>query len=279
MSACILFACTCLDRNRLFVVNEFINAFKQNFSDVDIYTGINYGSIDDIENILDESGLNIQYKRIVDPKKYTASDAGAYQMAIRLLLDSNKEYDNYWFIHTKGSVNGHSDYLRGWYIEHLLNKRQHVEYFMTHGIGSYGLLATYANPLDFPSEDYNIDIPLVSNEITDDFICTKMPYFYIHSMYVIAKGPMSVFLKSISYKFFEHPLNKYFFEGAMPYIASRTGYFTYVDNMVSAHTDTDLRLPAYEWILRNQREELTGYLTMPMRLYKFEQLNPPYLPC
>ena len=277
MSSCILFACTCLDTDRLFVINEFIDSFKQHFNDVDIYTGINYGSVPEVESILDESNLNIQYKRITDKNMYTASDAGAYQAAMKLLVDSNKEYDNYWFIHTKGAVHSHSDYLRSWYIEHLINRRSHVENFMSYGIGSYGMLATYSNPDITSNEDYSIEIPLVSNEITEIFTCSKMPYFYIHSLYVIGKGPMAVFLQNITDKFFESKLNMYFFEGAMPYIASRTGYFTYVDHMISAHTSADLSLVAHEWILQNKKEDLTKYLNLPYRTYQFDQLTPQQL--
>lgn len=277
MKTCIVFACTCLSDDRLFVVEQFVNSFNQNFQDSDIYIGINYGSVSSVEAVLDKLTANVKCIRVTDEKMYTKSDAGAYQAALKLLVESNQRYDNYWFLHTKGGVNAHSDYLRGWYIDHLINNRQHVESIMQTGVGSYGMLATHSDPWHQGSENYDIEIPLFSNVITDIFTCTKASYFYIHSIYVIGKGPMDIFLDNITDKFFNVKLNMYFFEGAMPYIASRTGYFPYVDNMISAHTDVDLRMYAYEWILQNRKEELTKYLTLPYRLYKFEQLMPPQL--
>lgn len=277
MKVCIVFACTCLSDDRLFVVKQFVDSFNKNFQDSDIYVGINYGSVLSVEAELDRLTANTKYTRVTDEAMYTRSDASAYQAALKLLVESNERYDNYWFLHTKGIVNTHSDYLRSWYIKHLIDNRQHVESIMQTGVGSYGMLATFSDPWKQGNENYDIEIPLFSNDITDVFTCTKVPYFYIHSMYVIGRDPMDIFLDNITDRFFSTKLNMYFFEGAMPYIASRTGYFTYVDNMTSAHTSVDLRTYAQEWILQNKKEGLAEYLNLPYRLYNFEQLTPPQL--
>ena len=149
MSSCIIFAVAILSKDREFVLRRFLETFKLKFPDSDLYIGINPGSIDNIECIINEYSLNTQIAK-VDVSLYNKSDASAYQAALKLLYNSGKKYNNYWFVHTKSGVNSHSDYLREWYINNFLSRRSYIENFINmKDIGSYGMLGVELNHLKF----------------------------------------------------------------------------------------------------------------------------------
>ena len=89
MSSCIIFAVAILSKDREFVLRRFLETFKLKFPDSDLYIGINPGSIDNIECIINEYSLNTQIAK-VDVSLYNKSDASAYQAALKLLYNSGK---------------------------------------------------------------------------------------------------------------------------------------------------------------------------------------------
>lgn len=277
MKSCVIFSCTVFSLDRIHVLNEFIDTFKNHFSDCDFYIGVNYGSIPEVEEVLRESKLNIKVGRVLDPMYYTESDAGAYQAALKLLWESNQRYDSYWFVHTKGAVNTYSDYLRYWYIENYLKNRIEVDEIINKGVGSYGMLAVHTPPGHYnPFPD--VEVPLFENVITSEFPFPKIEYFYIHTLYTIGRKPMDVFLDTITSGFFNTKLNRYYFEGVFPYLVCRTGHYPYINNIIDCN-GVDLMPEIRRWISVNNLESLNEHLSLPVRRYDFAQQSPPLLLC
>lgn len=276
-NSCIIFACTIVDETRLHVLHKFLTAFKTKFSDSDIFIGINHCSVYQIEDIINSYELNVVFMQRCDESMYSFSDASAYQLALRGLYAATKEYDNYWFVHTKSGVNAHSDYLADWYIHNFLGNRGSVETFVSDntGIGSYGMLG-----LEFDDEKYykdtDCEIHLFNNTLTDRLPCTHANFFYIHSIYMISKLPMQQFFKHVSDTWFTTKLDRYYFEGVFPFIVSRTGYFPYIENRYSC-TATDLQEGIDNWIFVNNLEKYKKYTNIFKTAYIFHQLQPPYV--
>jgi hypothetical protein len=273
--SCVIFSCTILNRDRLFVLHQFITEFKESYSDCDIYVGINYNSISEVEDVLVNSGLSIIYQRSTE-ELYTFSDASAYQMALKLLKFNNKQYTNYWFVHTKGSVNSHSDYLRGWYIENLIKRRTHIEKFLddNSGIGSYGILGLEYN-ITKTYDERDEFIPLSENVLTAELPYTHINLFYIHTLYVIRNVCISKFLEIIPDVWFDTKLNRYYFEGVFPFIVSRMGYYQYLSNSKTMN-GIDTTQIYTNWIYENNLIEHIPYLNLYNTNFNFNQLNPPY---
>jgi len=274
MSSCIIFAATILSEDREFVLRRFLETFKSKFSDSDFYIGINPGSLDNIENIIGEYKLNSQIAR-ANESLYSKSDASAYQIALKLLYNSNKKYDNYWFVHTKSGVNSHSDYLREWYINNFLNRRNYIENFINiEDVGSYGILGLeYDLNRDYLETD--IEINLWKNNISDELPYTHANFFYIHTLYVLTHEPIKIFFNLITDSWFNSKLDRYYFEGVFPFITSRSGYFPYLENRISMN-GIDLLPYQLDWLKNNHLESKYGHLVNKFKTnYIFNQLHPP----
>lgn len=273
---CIVFACTILTEDRLFVLKEFLNQFEKNFIDSDVYVGINPGSVPSVETVLKESNLNIVAVGRASSELYTLSDASAYQMALKFVKDSGRLYDTSWFIHTKGGVNSHSDYLRKWYIDNLLADRNYIETFLSEntGIGSYGLLGVEYDTNRVYSET-DTEVPLFENKLSEELPYTHVNFFYIHTLYVIKGEVLNKFFSTITDKWFNSKLDRYYFEGVFPFIVSRSGYFPYISNRRSMN-EVDLSQMHNSWISENNLLPYSKYLDTYRTDYTFNQLSPPY---
>ena len=95
MKSCVIFSCTIVKPERLIVLHKFIESFKQNFSDADFFIGINPNSVNEVEDIISSTGLNIISMNRATNELYSESDASAYQIALKGLLNSNNSYENY----------------------------------------------------------------------------------------------------------------------------------------------------------------------------------------
>ncbi|CAB4155290.1 hypothetical protein UFOVP1307_161 [uncultured Caudovirales phage] len=277
MKSCVIFACTIISEHRLIVLHDFLESFKQNFLESDFYIGINPISLPQVENIINESGLNVISINRCSELLYSQSDASAYQIALKSLYESKNSYENYWFIHTKSGVNEHSNYLRDWYIHNFLGNKNSIESFIinTPDIGSYGMLGLeYDESKNYSETDCEIDI--FKNTLTVDLPNTHANFFYIHTMYVINKKPMDVFFKLVTNIWFETKLDRYYFEGVFPFIVSRSGYFPYLENQFSC-TRVDLQPYINQWIMTNNLEKYKNYTNIFKTTFTFHQLNPPYV--
>ena len=277
MKNCIIFSCTIISEHRIDVLRRFLQTFQTHFSDCDIFVGINPVSLNIVEAVIESYGLNIKSIDRCPIELYCESDASAYQIALKRLLESGNEYENYWFVHTKSGVNEHSNYLREWYIDNFLSKRQSIESFInnTPDIGSYAMLGLeYDDLREYTETDCDIDI--FKNTITDKLPYTHANLFYIHTLYVINKKPMQIFLSLISNKWFETKLDRYYFEGVFPFIVSRSGYFPYLENQYSCSSN-DLQPYIEQWINTNNLEKYKNYTNIFKTNFTFNQLYPPYV--
>lgn len=275
--SCIIFACTILSEDRLFVLKEFLDEFRKDFYDSDIYVGINPESVKSVEDLFIESKLNIVAMERAPSSLYDFSDASAYQMALKLAKSVGKSYENYWFIHTKGAVNPYSNYLRKWYIDNLMQDRAYIEGFMSKhtDIGSYGLLGLEYDANRSYSET-DVEVSLFEDNITESLPYTHAKFFYIHSLYVIKGNIIDSFFSLITDKWFDSKLNKYYFEGIFPFIVSRLGYFPYLSNRISMN-GADLMSYQDSWIYENNLISYEKYKEIYRTNYNFDQLKPPYV--
>jgi len=271
-NSCVILACSIFSKDRLFVLREFLKSIEKNFSESDVYIGINYSSIAEVEEVIKEYNINCTLSRLEDESRYSQSDASAYQLALKLLKDSNKKYEYYWFVHTKSGVNSHSDYLRTWYIEKLIGRKTHIEDFLSHNrdFGSYGLLG-----LEFDEnrnyQETDTEIHLFENIKTEALKYNHAPFFYIHSLYVVNRDCIQTFFDNISDRWFSSKLDRYYFEGVFPFVVSRSGYIPYLANRISC-IGTDLKPIIDNWISKELSKSISvNYETS----YHFNQLNPP----
>lgn len=275
MSSCILFACS-VKPGREFVLRYFLDAFNKIHKTSDLYIAINPFSSIETENIINEYELNktISY---VDPELYSNSDASAYQLCLKLLYNSGKKYDNYWFIHTKSGFNSHSDYLRDWYINNFILERKQIEDFLysNKNIGSYGLLGLeYDNNRVYQETD--VEISLWNNNISKELPYSHAKFFYIHTIYCLSNNPINKFFSLITDTWFNSKLNQYYFEGVFPFIVSRSGYFPYLENRYSMN-GIDLIYYIQDWIDENKLVHHSNLVDKFKTSYLFNQLQPPYV--
>lgn len=280
--SCVIFSCTILSEERLFVLRSFLEEFKKDFMDSDLYIGINYNSVQPTEDIIESYELNVKKMGRASEELYSYSDASGYQLALKYAKDSNVSYDTYWFVHTKSGVNSHSDYLKDWYINNFLSNRINVEKFLSDhtNIGSYGMLSLAYD--EFRSyQEQDTEISLFENVLTDTLPYTHANFFYIHTIYAIKGVVVDKFFKLITDTWYSSKLDRYYFEGVFPFIVSRLGYFPYVSNGMDLSGKSVVELNV-DWINKNKLLSHNEYINLHKTNYIFNnQLLPPnnYTPC
>ena len=275
--SCVIFSCTVLSEDRLNALREFLIEFKKDFFDCDFFIGINADSVLLVEDIIQEYDLNIVGMSRVTHSLYSHSDASAYQIALKLLRDSGNRYETCWFVHTKGVVNNHSNYLRVWYIDNFLSNKLNVEKFLFENkdIGSYGMLSLAYDPHKVYQEK-DTEVPLFQNVITKELPYTHAYFFYIHSIYAIKGHIVNYFFKLITDYWFNTKLDRYYFEGVFPFLVSRLGYFPYVSNGLDMDGKS-LALINNSWLTDNNLlNKYSEYIHLHKTNYNFNQLQPPY---
>jgi len=217
----LIFASYVPTKNKMYIIHEMFDVYRQYFSDCDIYVGINGNLcpeyIEYLESLKDD--LNIIYS-ITPTELETPSDVSAYQTALKLLHDSGKTYEYIWFGHTKGMVNNSSE----WRIDFLNNffkKRKEITNLLeTCDAGTYSLyLAKYAGTIKF-------------KDVLQQYYKFKKPYFYtylyLYTFYVIKGKYIHNFLNNCDPSFYNTNLisngaDIYMFERDIPHIAWRQG--------------------------------------------------------
>lgn len=213
----IVFASFVQDKSAMYVVEELFNTFIKNFSNTDIYVGINGTPCPEYIEYLDKlrTTLNITYAFV--PKSIeVASDTSAYQIALKLLKDSNKTYDLIWFGHTKGICHS-TPKIRHDFIENFLSQRVSITNLLSNSTaGTYSLyLAKFIGCERFTN-------------ILEDYFEFKRPnflsYLYLYTFYVIKGSYVHDFVNNCNPLFFETNLRDiYVFERDFPQIAWRQG--------------------------------------------------------
>ncbi len=266
MKSCIVFAVSIFDVNKLHVLSEFLDIFKQNYSDCDFYIGINYNSIAEVESVIESYNLNAVIERLTNSELYCGSDASAYQLALKLLKESKKSYDLYWFAHTKGAVNSRPT-ERAMYISKLFLNRLHIEtMFKTNrDLGSYAIrgVSRSAGHHDWSTFNRDHEIDICSNTISKEMPFSHVNWSYIETMYVLNKQSIEIFLSLTTNTFYNTKIEEpCYFEIILPWIVSRCGYFPYVLESSCFFGERNLNEITKEWICVNQLNHLNNYLSL-----------------
>lgn len=209
--------------NRLYIGQEFLHRFKQDFKDCDLYMGINPGTMTEFKDLLELSKKDFNNLEFVDVPAdlYTRSDASGFQASLKLLKESNKEYDLIWFGHTKG---GHYNDIyraecRKFMIDNFFGKRKEITQLLNDHkeAGIFGNVITVDKSPDAPNK--------VLNHYYKHFKygCTSLAYLY--TFYVIKGSIVNEFIHNCEQSFWEDNLrDRFWFEGNFPHIATKMGY-------------------------------------------------------
>lgn len=207
--------------DRLYIGKQFLDVFKAYFSDCDIYVGINPDTTPLWPKLLEEykKDLNISYAH-VPPELYTRSDPSGYQAALKLLRNTNKEYDLVWFGHTKG---GHyNDQYRAetrqFMIDIFWSKRKEISKKLEDSpeCGSYGPVMTVT--LTPGKAD-------VMDHYYKKFKYKSTDLSYLYTFYTIKGNIIYEFVHNCEDCFFEDNLHDhYFFEDYFPQVSPKMGY-------------------------------------------------------
>lgn len=270
INACVLFAVGIDLDTKMYVLDEYITMLKNNFSDCDIYAGINFTANSNIENKLKNSELNIQYERITNPAFHILSDASSYQLALKMMMDSGKKYDVVWFVHTKGGHNSRDD-IRSLYINNFFPKRNYIEgkFEELEHLGVFGYRAGHYN---WNNETNDKCLGISDRIIRDiwDGVPTKvLPYTYckyiiIETMFAMRAEILYTYIKEYP-EFFETPLNKlptgrWFIELELcNIIPTRMGYYPVVFFDYHEEFKRGLQFTIDNWIVENKLFHLLDY--------------------
>lgn len=220
----IIFSSYIPQSDRLYIGKEYLDIFKDFYSDCDIYIGINPDTIPEWFDMIDEykKYLNISYD-FVKPELYTRSDASGFQNGLLQLKNSGKKYDIIWFGHTKG---GHyNDNIRkdqrNWMYQNFWANREGI----TKELQSNSRFGAYAHTMTKTGKR-GVSDPL------DQFYNFKyscIDVFYVYTFYCIKGHIVDEFIQNCNITFFEKHLRDYgfdrfFFERDFPHIVSKQGY-------------------------------------------------------
>lgn len=272
MNICVVFAVGIESDNKMYVLDEYLDMLKTNFSGVDIYAGINFSANPNIEEKLENSGLNIKFHRISDVTFHILSDASAYQFALKMMMESGKRYDVVWFVHTKGGHNDRDD-IRSLYIKHFFPKRNYIEskFNQLEHLGVFGYRAGHYN---WNNETNDKCLGIQNRIIRDIWDGVKTDLFpHTYCKYIIIET-MFAMRAEILYKYFARypeffdtrintfPTGRWFIELELcNIIPTRMGYYPVV--FFDYHTKflRTLQFTIDNWIRENQLLHLADYKT------------------
>lgn len=266
MKSCVVFAVSIFDPSKLYVLHEYMTVFKKHYSDCDLYIGINYGSINQVEEVIKSYELSTHLTRIPH-HLYCESDASAYQGALNILKNSGSRYDLYWFAHTKGAVN-YRPFERSLYINEMFSNRIEIESMFEkyEYLGSYGLRAVSTSAAGDDWSTFNRDhqIQICSNDIIKDLPATHVDWSYIETMYALNKKSVETFLDLTKDVFYSTKIQeRCYFEVIFPWIATRCGYFPYVKiPNCFFNKKISLKEITNNWIIKNNLSNLNTYLDL-----------------
>jgi hypothetical protein len=245
---------------------------QTNFSDCDIYAGINYGACEEVENVLRKSTLNIHVDRLTDPYLHVDSDASSYQLALKNMYNSGKVYDVIWYVHTKGGHNSRDD-IRNLYLNNFYPHRNFIEskFEALPHLGIFGYRSGHYNyNNEINDKCLGIDDKLIRDiwdGPTDFMPNTFCKYIVVETMFAMRAEIIYKFIKEYP-EFFNTPINKYptgrwFIELELcNIIPTKMGYYptSFFD------WDNFIRLDLQEvidlWIHENKLFHLNGYADM-----------------
>ncbi|MBG0776639.1 MAG: hypothetical protein H0S85_09430 [Desulfovibrionaceae bacterium] len=201
---------------------RLLRLFGDEFPEADLFVGVNPCPLaEPWLAALDASGLAVR-SAVTPAGKVVASDASAYQTALRLLRDSGGRYDLVWFAHTKGATSNAVDALSANVIELFLNKEGVIRLFAEEP--RCGLFAAAGVVLPKP------------RTLVDRYRSFRYPPLAlspIFTCYAVRGAPLHAFLDGCDVSFFDARIpGTHFFEFDFPQAVFRQGYAPVVRKVV-----------------------------------------------
>lgn len=219
MNIAIAFSSYIPNNDKLYVGQWFLDKINllKSFVNIEVFCGVNYGSCQQWINKISQS--NFVYD-IVPKNLHIDSDASGYQLALKLIKNSNKDFDYIFFIHTKGGVNDRDSF----YIELdnlFFNNQSFINILDRLKDEKYGGYAPWFTFTTGPK----------INSLDTFYKFNFTPFFgmFLQSFYVIKYSIIKEFLYNCSNDFYEKNLvtelgfDRYFFERDMATIINRMG--------------------------------------------------------
>jgi hypothetical protein len=196
---------------------KYTDTIKRYFHDCDVYIGIN-SCTPVFKQLLHGEGFTNTIE--VDRSIEVNSDASAYQAALKLLKSQGKQYDTFYFTHTKGAsypddqqwIVSCDSYFTG-FCERRSIMNDKLREPNVGGVSYVGR----AEPMN--GGGYAADIAKYYNpqfsEVADIMSLT--------TSYVIKGEIVHQFLNTVKPEFFTDRLDRYFFETSFPLIVDKYG--------------------------------------------------------
>ena len=231
MKQAVIFATYIPTPDKLFIGIEMLDRLVLQFSDCDIYIGIN-PSCDEWVNVIESyrDRLNIFYEK-TEPNFIIKSDASAYQTALKLYKKIGYTHELVWFMHTKGVTSGST--LRPSVYRLLHDKRNVIEQMFNEdqNLGLFMPWMIRQLPKNKGYVENNLKHLLIGDQYKK---CSDLTGHY--TFYVIRGNIFTNFLNEVISDFFEKNLltlgieqkfDLYFFERDFPMIIEKYGYTSY----------------------------------------------------
>lgn len=214
----------------------FLDCFVENFSDCDIYVGVNYPWcsewVETLEAYKEKLNLFIDF---VDINKVIDSDAAGYQNALNILKHQGSKYRTVLFAHTKGVTHSGEpaklqrdmEGLKSVFFTKEVRQRVDSIFMENPKIGLFSDYCTKSTDQTIESLDKLFNFYFSGNKI-----------MILASIYYIRGSLVHQFIHNCDKKFFTENLlslgyDRYFFERDFPTIVTRFGYEMKTDNYTS----------------------------------------------
>jgi hypothetical protein len=230
--------------NSLAIGARFLDFYTRNFPTATVYVGINPAPLQDRWiDMLKASSLEIFYA--ITPEELSLnSDASAYQTALKLVKEQNKEHDLLWFTHFKSVTNTDTKHLANDLASDLLSNPAYIEdVFKDPSIGLYGI-----NGWTYNQEVADYISPYFS------FPYTNLGVQVLWTFFVLRADPVMHFLNNCSDNFFNTRLpHRYFFENDFYQVVFRQGYLPHIrDFMQSSNGTRSYAEKIAQWKVENK---------------------------
>lgn len=235
MKNCFLISFFFPTKESTLILDDILNRLNTTFSGLTVFIGINPSPFleDGIKIIESHKEIEILYG--ITPKNLVCdSDASGYQTTLKLLKDSKKTFDLYWFMHSKAvTTNRHEE--REYMLNDFIDNKEKIESLFIYNdfIGSYGDMLIQLATL---KEGNKFTTPTESGNYLDKFydfnIKTPFEYFYAKTFFVVRGEIINNFIENCKESFFNDYLNinnwdhtdRYFFERDFIRIVDKMGY-------------------------------------------------------
>jgi hypothetical protein len=217
------------------ILEDMLIKLSSNFKNPTFIIGFNPSPFitEAIQLIKSRNEFEILYG-VVDDYLSCDSDASGFQKALKILKNSHKKYDLYWFLHSK-AITSNRHHEREYMLNDFIENKEKIESLFNENnfIGSYGDMLIQLGTL---KKGYKFTTPTTSGNYLDKFynFKVKIPfeYFYAKTFFVIKGLIVNEFITKCNESFFNDYLNiygekntdRYFFERDFIRLVDKMGY-------------------------------------------------------